>query len=129
MSDVSTFVADLRALADFYQLHPTLPIPLISPINAFVDERKELAEALCTIGQCQKQGNGEWFYIRKWVSPSLVLDINIRREKVCTARVVGTKIVPAQAERVEDVVEWDCGPVLAEPADLGLVVLPVEVAT
>ena len=70
-----------------------------------------------------------WFFLRKWVTRTLVLDINIRRAEVCTARVVGTKVVPAQAERVEEILEWDCGSVLAEPADLGLVAVPAEAAT
>lgn len=38
------------------------------------------------------------------------------REQVCTRRVIGkkTRVIPAREERVvtEDVVEWDCGPLL-----------------
>ena len=119
--NVVEFVRDLRALADFYTAHPTLPIPVVSPVNAFVYTRAELADAARALSTAAKGGSFGWFYLRKQITPSLILDINVERAKVCTPRVVGTKLVPAQAERFEEVLEWDCGPVLTDPADLGLV--------
>ncbi len=126
------FVTDLRALADFYEAHPTLPIPIISPVNAFVWTQEALASAARDLGGASKEGSGSWFSLRKWITPSLALDINVERAKVCTARVVGSKVIPAQAERVENIIEWECGSVLdavAPAADLGLVAVPAEVAT
>lgn len=129
---VDQFAADLRALADFYEAHPTLPIPVVSPVNAFVYTRAELADAARALSTAAKGGSFGWFYLRKQITPSLILDINVERAKVCTPRVVGTKLVPAQAERFEEVLEWDCGSVLdaaAPAADLVAVPESKEVAT
>ena len=122
--NIVEFVRDLRALANFYTAHPTLPIPSISPVNAFVWTQEALAPAARALGTATKEGSGAWFYLRKWITPSLALDINVARAKVCTARVVGSRVIPAQAERIEEILEWDCGTVLAAPADLGLVAVP-----
>ena len=130
--DVNTVITDLRALADFYEAHPTLPIPVVSPVNAFVYTRAELADAARALGTAAKEGSFGWFYLRKQITPSLILDINVERAKVCTARIVGSKIVPAQAERVEDILEWECGSVLdaaAPAADLVAVPESEEVAS
>ncbi len=44
---------------------------------------------------------------------SLVVNYYANRETVCTKKVVGTKVVPAQTipERVEEIVEWECDPI------------------
>jgi len=36
---------------------------------------------------------------------------NVSRDAVCTKRVVGTKVIPAQPEREVEEVEWDCKPI------------------
>lgn len=36
---------------------------------------------------------------------------SVKREVVCTKRVIGTKVIPARPEETVDEVEWDCKPV------------------
>ena len=42
----------------------------------------------------------------------LTLTALIEQSAVCTARIVGTKVLPAMPERMIDVLEWDCAPIL-----------------
>ena len=118
----STF---LRELADFYDEHPLVPEPywMQGDISIYLygDSGKEV---LRSIGSFEKEFNDNYLRAIKIVGGRRVV-INAARDKVCTAKVVGKKIVPETVipssytpEQVipaheEDIVEWDCAPVLA----------------
>jgi hypothetical protein len=48
--------------------------------------------------------------------PRISVSYSVDRAAVCTKRVVDTKVVPARTipEKIEEVVEWDCGTLLGD---------------
>ena len=66
-------------------------------------------------GTSEKQFNGDLFSISRQFG-ALRLKFISDRKAVCTARVVGTRTIPArpaEPEREVEVVEWDCEPILS----------------
>jgi hypothetical protein len=121
-------VSSLRELADFYEQHPTLPVPydLENPSGMFVffyGIEDSFKQVLKEIGSFKKEfGNPspEDFCAIKQVG-SLKLRLHTKRETVCTPRVVGKRVIkrhviPEQIVEAheEEIVEWDCEPVMAE---------------
>lgn len=132
----------LRAVADLIEAHPDLPVPYTSHFN-HCPETAELKWYLHLAHNDPATGGdkartiitalgGTWAKDLDSTDDTarftqtregLDLSIVVRREQVCTRRVVGTETVtiPAQPaaeavpERTEtrDVVEWDCGSLLA----------------
>jgi hypothetical protein len=51
---------------------------------------------------------GHSFQVRVKIADRVTINYNAERDAVCTKKVVGTKVIPAQPERVEDEVEWEC---------------------
>jgi hypothetical protein len=124
-------VTTLRALADWYEIHPNAPIPYelkYGWMTAYMP-RSEAAEIMRSLGNFEKQYEDDYF--RAVVKfPHMDLRFSVERTAVCARKVVGVRQVPEQvipseyvAERVipahvEEIVEWDCaGSVLAATAD------------
>ncbi len=109
-------IADVRALLDYLEARPNVPMPDLSVFDAFAaaDNLRAIGKAM---GGFDKRVVGGFFILFRRFG-SVALEINFYRNEVCTARKVGTKTVeavPAQPEREVDVYEWDCPPsVLAE---------------
>lgn len=124
----SELVGSLRELADWYESHPDMPVPyeLDQPMFVFLYGRsaEEVKAILRTLGSFEKHFNepsdGD-FEAWKRIG-GLTLKFHTKRDAVCTARVVGKRlvpevVVPARKRTVEpahevDVVEWDCEPIL-----------------
>jgi len=76
----------------------------------------EISKAL---GKCKKKFYEEYFYLER-VFGNITLSFYFNRNNVCTRKVVGTKVIPAepareaQPERTEDKYEWVCGTMLGE---------------
>ncbi len=115
MSDASDFVAGLRALADWYEAHPEQRRPL-GLLNVFVSTKSDLIEATRALGTVQKNAYGAWFSVSRSFGGGVTLEVNIARGQVCTRRVVGTTMVPAQPASVVEIEEWDCDPLLEASA-------------
>ena len=104
------FITGLRELADFLESHPGAPIPLHGyTFNLFVETPQQMAEAARAIGSARKLRLDTWFAITRTFG-SITYDVNIAREKVCVAKVVGERVVPEQVipEHVEMETEWEC---------------------
>ncbi len=116
----SRILAGLREFIAFMESHPGAPLPCLSPLNAFVDTKEELAAAARAIGgHIQKQPYDGWYTLRKDFG-AIRYDVNIEREKVCERVEVGTRTIAAQPERVlpateetiEPVYDWKCTEIL-----------------
>jgi hypothetical protein len=123
-------IASLRLLADWYQEHPSLPVPYELENSMFVflygKPPEEVKAALREIGNCQKvyddPAEGDFSAIK--TVGVFKLKFHTHREVVCTRKVIGKRqidgyVIPAQPEKVvepheEDIVEWDCEPIRAE---------------
>jgi hypothetical protein len=114
----------LRELADWYEAHPLVPEPywLTGDISVYVSyDPKAVFRSL---GSFEKIFDDAYFRTKVEVG-GRTLVISTQRENVCVAKVVGKKHVPEtvipseyKPERViaahdEDIVEWDCSPIIA----------------
>ena len=116
------YVAGLRAVADWYERNPNVPLPESEITIAGVTESREAAaDVLRTCAPCRKDIAGDLFTIRKEIGP-MTLKFLFWRNSVCERVVVATeevpeRVIPAEPERVEpaytkEIVEWRCEPVL-----------------
>ena len=103
------YARGLRAIADWYEANPDIPIPYSGEISVFgvketQEEAARIAEAL---KPCRKAWDGEFFRLKREFD-GLILSFVFMRSAVCTARVVGHRVIPATEERIIEVIEWDC---------------------
>jgi hypothetical protein len=123
-SDVLEVAQSLRLLADFYESHPTVPLPLdltFNSLNVYV--RDDPKTVLASIGSFEKAADGVYFIAKKQIG-CFTLEFRTKRDSVCVRKVVGKRVVPAHVipaefkeetfipEHEEDIVEWDCQPIL-----------------
>lgn len=134
------YIAGLRKIADALESNPDLRLPWHgsskygSPLSVFTDTKAEAAAwAFVLDGRAEKNvtENGNYGFQLKGRMRGVHVLVYAKREEVCTRRVVGTREVveevadpdalaavpTVQVTRTEDIVEWDCHPLLApEPA-------------
>ena len=116
MRDPTEFAAGLRAAADFFEQHPDLaPVSGDTQIDYFAIDKAELANIARRIGRSEKGQVNSWFYLRKNFGGRVYFDVNVARELVCKRTVIGTVEHPAELKEpwTEEIVEWECDPVLA----------------
>lgn len=130
----SEYVKALRQLADVYEKHPemTLPYEGVSSIMwVFTWEAEEFARTVAAFGKGNKRFADDSLLFLPDIG-GLNIQVRCQREQVCERKVIGRKfipekIVPAKAAEIipaheEDIVEWDCKPILAKKPTV-----PVEV--
>ena len=91
-------------------------------LNVFGVTKEQLQIFAKVAGKVSKSAFESVFYLRKGFSGDIHLDFNAERDQVCKRVVVGTKLIPATSERIvpaqpeheEEIVEWNCTPVMAE---------------
>jgi hypothetical protein len=121
--------AGLRWLADFIETHG-VEIPLeygISDpkvnLNVYCQNKEDmasLAKALASQGMVSKDFSTDYAYVRKNFGPHVKVEGWSSRDRVCRAKVVGTKTQPIRefidTGRTEEVniIEWECDPILAD---------------
>ena len=113
------FIEGLRQLADIYDRNPQLDVPSYLPTWwIFTFDAETFVRQIGAFGSGAKKYDGEDIQF----IPNVLLDLKIqcKREKICERRVVARRMVPEKRipETVipaheEEVVEWDCRPVLA----------------
>lgn len=107
-------IAGLRAMADFYEAHPSFPAPVMENMNAFCNTKGELADVARKFAPLKKTFKGNWFALTKNFGPLVSVDVNLEREKVC--KQVVTKETVTRPRMVEDgeetveveKIEWEC---------------------
>ena len=106
----------LRALADFYEAHPdvTMPHETVISVYGVEDTKEEAVRIIEALKPCRKEWNGSFLRIVRDFGGA-TLKFVFEREAVCTKRVIGKKEIPAAyiPARTEEIVEWDCEPILA----------------
>lgn len=135
MTERERYIDGLRVLATALELNPELDLPVggsVLPLSFNFwgdDARERLAAARRSIPcEWRKQVTEEgdkypaYFHLNGQLG-GLKLQLSAYRNKVCERRVVGTEdrevdevVTPAVTKKVMkpvDVVEWDCGPLLA----------------
>jgi|SRR3990172_427198 len=102
-----TFIAGLRALADWLEQRTDIPVPNSQQFDVFVPDKVVLGQ-IARVGRWTKRFSGEWFALEQQFSGDITFHINIVREQICRRVVVGQDTIPAQAERIVDRTEWIC---------------------
>ena len=116
---MSTFTDGLRAVADWYDAHPDISLPE-GCLRGWLSTLEEAAETARALGRCRKEFIGDVFALERDFGGGVALRFLASRGTVCTRRVTGTRMIPAQPaqpERPVDIVEWDCHSVLVQPDD------------
>lgn len=105
----------LREFATFLEQNPDVPTPYVSApsFSYFVDTREEMQAFARMLGDTEKEYINEYFYLKKFFGP-VRFDVNSYRSLVCEKRIVGTKTIPAQPERTEQIVEWECASIFGD---------------
>jgi hypothetical protein len=118
-------------VADYYEAHEEIKLPhdYTSIDNFAMHSKEDAATVIRSLGKCVKQYNDHALYIMKEMAPGVSIRFVFNRQQVCERVVVGQKVTPAQVlpprltetiipEKVEDIVEWRCGSILASEVSL-----------
>ena len=124
MATGSEFAAALRQIADWYDDHPEMPgateINITTPRNT-----PEVAAGIVrALGSCSKDFSKDVVAIARDFG-GCTLRFVLWRSAVCERRVVGTREVPERVTpaHVEEIIEWDCHPILAAEEPEAVVVI------
>ena len=113
------YVAGLRKIADFYEANPSLTLPTDTSFTVYgYDAKEDVLKLVHMLGNCKKEFLESVFYIVKAFG-GFKLKFCFSKSKVCERIVTGTKVIPSIyfPERIEEIVEWKCHPLLEETAD------------
>ena len=103
------FIQALRNFADFLEQNEAVMTPGYCVINVFPNTREELQEQARAAKSWEKIWGDGWFSLRKvFGDDDIVFDVSVPRETVCRKVVTGTRIEPAQPERVVEEYTWEC---------------------
>jgi len=122
------FIEGLRAVARFYEENPDawydgIPITL----NMYVwgrEARDVMARTVKVLGSCTKNYDDTNMTVAKKFTDQVTLSLFAPRAKVCRRVIVGSRILPARVVPAsaelrlpacsEEMVEWECDPILRD---------------
>ena len=111
MTPKDQLINDLENLVTWLKsTPPDLPVPDHVNIHTFVDDLKPW---LRLPGKARKDITNSYISLDHCFG-KVKYSINVSRGSVCTRRPVGTRVIPATEERIEQVYEWDCPPSLLD---------------
>jgi hypothetical protein len=118
----TSYSDDLRAMADFFENNPDVPVPHSEFTVWFWQDGDNdpaglLAEVSKVLPRPLEKVAGEFSFGVVATFGNLKLRVVTSREAVCTKREVGTKVIPASEEREVPVYEWTCPPSLRDLAE------------
>lgn len=124
------FIQGLRDAAAFYEAHPLVPAPADVELSAYLaavwevateDRDPLIASVARAMAPCEKDYSTSLLYLRRRFGPVLV-EVFIGRDSVCERKVVGTRAVEREVVDIpavtrtetveEEIVEWECKPLL-----------------
>ena len=135
------FIRGLRAVADFFEQNPSIPVPKYGPYFSVSGCSKEqLQSVLEATHKAEKIYSEKSFSLRLEFAPweavremdrysykdggETVLTFHAERTEVCDRVVTGKKYVPQQIipqqvieAHEEDIVEWKCKPLLLDESE------------
>lgn len=104
----------LRLIADWLDKHPEFNESFWIQCNTWTSKPEEFTAYARALSPVSKRFGDAWAEISRYFG-CIRVEININREAVCVKRVIGTRTVPERhyPARTEEIVEWDCGPLLS----------------
>ena len=133
----SDLIRDLHSLIDFIEENPDFdftrgggkitgcfPVTFgfrLWYLRSDENHKEVLADLVRRMGNVEKKYSGDFLGIDKVFGSTVEFHVGAERTDVCERVVVGKKLVPAHEEYVipaspeheEDIVEWNCHPILA----------------
>ncbi len=102
-------IDSMRALLDFLETHPIVPMPYFTTVNAFPKHGSDISKIARAMKPVDKSQLGTLFILSRRFG-NVTLEVNFGRDEVCERVVVGTedipeKIIPATTR---EIVEWVC---------------------
>jgi hypothetical protein len=123
----ASVIRGLRAAAEFYSENPQVEIPHYFCGGVYGATKEQLTEAAKAAPYAEKHVWEDSFKLEIPFSECLEASYHSTRSEVCERIQTGTKIVPAEPERItireaipeheEPVYEWKCSSLLAPPAE------------
>jgi len=113
------FATGLRAIADWIEAHPEVPIQFRRSLTFGVEDSRENAVlAARALGHCDKRMEDTMFKLARPFG-AIELQLLFWRATVCERRVVGTRQIPEHHSpaSTEEIVEWDCHPIFGGAAE------------
>lgn len=116
----TTFTDALREAADWFDAHPDVPRPLLTPrLSVMVADADNVPALVRRLTGFRKYDFGSILTLSRLFGveeAGVRIDFDFTRAQVCERKVVGVKVVPATIvpEHEEEIVQWECLPLLAE---------------
>jgi len=116
----AAFADSLEKIAALYRAHPRLPLPALPALRmlVYVATREEMVSIARQLKEFEKEYSDSQFFVKREYG-NITLEFFTGRGTVCTRRVIGTRMVtrPTRIEGPdetveEEIVEWDCDPLL-----------------
>lgn len=115
--NATDFAIGLRQIADWYEAHQEVKLPELKlSVYTETETPQRAAELVRMLGSVTKEMEPSFFVLTRSFN-GIALRFAFYRSTLCTRRVVGTRLIPAQParpEREEEIVEWDCHAILQE---------------
>ena len=110
MSDErAKWIEGLRELASFLEGNPDLPLPQAFYGLVWSSSKDCTFNLAKGRGPWHKYFSGSYAYLSRRFGPH-EYSFGLTRDLVCERIVTGTREVPASPARIEEIVEWKCGP-------------------
>lgn len=122
----------VRRLADWLESHPECPLPTEWMERRFrayeVDDLETAVRIARSVPRVEKRLEDTLFYLTVEPEDGTMLEYVIWRSRVCRPKVVGTRHVEEQVIKAhdEEVVEWECEPLLGQLEPLGVALKEVK---
>lgn len=108
---------DTRAMLDWLEAHPDVPLPQEIDFGGFaiysMDTKQDALLLAREFGAARKEYDGSFLHLSKKFGTQALRAV-FNRESVCERVVVGTEVVPerVEPERIREIIEWRCEPIL-----------------
>ena len=113
MTDRPEMIASIRALADFLEIHPDVPVENILAYS--YPSLAQARKATHLSGSWDKSFHGSLVDYDKTIGEHVKLSMSVMRSEVCTRIQTGTRHVDTVPAHDEPVYEWKCSPDPDEP--------------
>lgn len=120
LSEREKWFNGVTEMMEWLKVNPQAEIPQFTRFVNYCYGKATTAEAVRALGECEKEYTDWTIAFIKKFGP-IKYGFYTSRETICEKKVVGKKIVPMQPsyyspevpEHEEDIVEWECGSLLA----------------
>ncbi|KKK68287.1 hypothetical protein LCGC14_2945590 [marine sediment metagenome] len=103
-------ITGMRAMLNFLETHPQIPMPWFGQNDAFANSGEDIAEIARAMTPVTKGVVGNWYVLKRNFGNDVQLHVNFGRDAVCERIVIGTEDIPEKVIEAytKEIVEWVC---------------------